>query len=245
MDVTEFSTNITDNFQKFAAALITDSPRPVHSVTVVGSALTPDFVPDQSDINSLVVVDEVSRDFLDFMVTLGNKYSRHSIAAPMLLTPQYIETSLDVFPLEFFNFQAIHQTVSGDDPLQNLHIENSHLRLQCEREVKSKLLWLHQGYIGALGDEEQLVQQLKDSITGYLPLFRAILFLTGYELTLSGHDTAVGVEEIIGLDTTIFTTIFELKKNNQGKKSQELCDCFTAYYNATRQLSNYVETIPV
>ncbi len=245
MDVTEFTQNITDGFQKFSASLTADSPVPVQSVTVVGSALTPDFIAEQSDINSLVVVDEVTLDFLDFMIGLGKEYSNNLIAAPMLLTSKYIQTSLDVFPIEFFNYQAIHQTVSGADPLLDLHIQKSHLRLQCEREVKSKLLWLHQGYIGALGNEEQLVQLLKDSITGYLPLFRAILFLAGHKLTLSGHDTALAVEEVIGLDRTIFTTIFELKKNPQAKKAQELCDCFTAYYQATQLLNDYVETIPV
>jgi hypothetical protein len=245
MDVTEYTTNISDQFHEFSAALAADSPVPVHSVAVIGSALTPDFVPGQSDINSIVVVENVTVEFLDFIVLLGKKYSSHFIAAPMLLTPHYIATSLDVFPIEFFNLQAIHHTVSGTDPLADLIIKNSHLRLQCEREVKSKLLWLHQGYISALGNEEQLVRQLRDSITGYLPLFRAILFLAGHELTLSGHDTAATVQEALGLDSKIFTTILELKKNGRTSKADELCDCFSDYYHATRQLSDYVDTLPV
>ncbi len=245
MDVTKYTANITDQFQEFSAALVADSPVPVHSVAVVGSALTPDFIPDQSDINSIVVVEDVTIGFLDFMVSLGKKYHSHSIAAPMLLTPDYIQTSLDVFPIEFFNFQAIHHCLSGPDPLSDLTIENTHLRLQCEREVKSKLLWLHQGYIGSLGNEEQLVQQLSESITGYLPLFRAILFLAGHELTLSGHDTAAAVQEVIGLDNKVFSSVLDLKKNGHTGEADKLCDCFSAYYHATRQLSDYVETLSV
>jgi hypothetical protein len=243
MNTDKYLTNIPDEFTKFTEAVRTGPPVPVQSITVVGSVLTPDFLPGTSDINSIVVVDAVTIELLDFMVPLGREYRRHGIGAPLLMTPEYIGSSLDVFPIEFFNYREIHYTVSGSDPLQDLAIDRRDLRLQCEREMKSKLLWLHQGYMGSLGEETLLVEQLKRSITGYLPLFRAILHLADHSLTLSAHDTARAVEEILGLDTSILTTILELKKSNQAA-TDRLCDCFASYYQATQRLSEYVETFP-
>ncbi len=242
MDVTAYLANITPEFQAFAAAIGKDSPVPVHCVAVVGSVLTPDFIAGRSDINSITVVDEVSVEFLDFMISLGREYSRHQVAAPMLMAPDYIKTSLDVFPIEFFNYREIHHMVLGPDPLAGLTIDAGDLRLQCEREMKSKLLWLHQGYISSLGKEELLIRQLNHSITNYLPLFRAILHLAGHVLTLSAHDTVAAIEKILDLDNRVFSTVLEMKKTGE-ERSEQLCDCFASYYQATRALSDYVETL--
>jgi len=242
MDVSPYIVNIPAEFNDFAREIQRDGPVEVHSVTVVGSVLTPDFLADRSDINSIVVVEEVKVDFLDFMISLGKKYAPQRIAAPMLMTPEYIDTSLDVFPIEFFNYREIHHIAQGSDLLSDLDIDRRDLRLQCEREMKSKLLWLHQGYISSLGNEELLVRQLNRSITDYLHLFRSILHLAGRSLSLSAHDTVQAVEQLLELDQRIFSRVLEMKKNGQDG-TEQLCHCFASYYQATHRLSAYVESL--
>lgn len=243
MKIKQYTKNISSHFEEFAKVIKSDSPVNILSIHVVGSALTPDFIPGQSDVNSIVVVDEVTLEFLDFIVRLGKKYSQYGVAAPLLMTPGYIETSLDVFPIEFLNFSAIHHAMFGPDILQDLSIDRTHLLLQCEREVKSKLLWLHQGYIESLDDEKLLVVWLSNSITGYIPLFRAILFLGGHKLMLSAQDTAAALEKFTGLDTGIFKKIVQLKNPDTAEDNEQLCDCFADYYHATQDLSKYVEKL--
>jgi len=243
METQEYTKNISHHFDKFSTTILDTGPVKIHSIFVVGSVLTPDFLPGHSDINSIVVMDDVSLEFLDFMVALGKEYSMHGIAAPLLITPRYIETSLDVFPIEFLNFQEIHHTVSGSDLLRDLSIQRTHLRLQCEREMKSKLLWLHQGYIESLGDEQLLVKRLSHSITGFIPLFRAILYLGGQPLSLSARDTVTAMEKLIGCNTSIFGKILELKQTHSSATGQQLCDCFGNYYSATKHLADYVEQL--
>jgi len=243
MEIKQNTKNISSHFKEFSKAIKSGSPVNIHSIHVVGSALTPDFIPRQSDVNSCVGVYEVTLEFLDFIVRLGKKYSQYDVAAPLLMTPGYIETSLDVFPVEFLNFSAIHHTMFGPDLLRDLSIDHTHLLLQCEREVKSKLLWLHQGYIESLDDEKQLVVWLSNSITGYIPLFRAILYLDGHKLMLSAQDTAAALEKYIGLDTEIFKKIVRLKNPNTAEDDEQLCDCFADYYKATRDLTRYVEKL--
>ncbi len=251
MKIKDYTGNISPEFDAFSGAVLAESPVNILSMAVVGSVLTPDFIKGESDINSIIVLEDVKLDFLNFMVELGREYSKHSIAPPLLMTPGYIKTSLDVFPVEFLNFQAIHHTVFGSDLLRDLSIHRSHLRLQCEREMKSKLLWLHQSYIESLGNEEVLTRRLSASITGYIPLFRAILFLDGQSIALSAQDTASNIERQIGIDTEIFNKILQLKKSkNINQKETEieipqnheqLCDCFAIYYDATQRLAEYVE----
>jgi len=131
--------------------------------------------------------------------------------------------------------------VFGDDVLAALRINPEHLRLQCEREVKSKLLWLHQGYISALGDRSFLVRRLLDSITGFFPVLRAILFLGGRGMPLACHDIVTALQDFIGLDADVFETVFQLKNRDKIPGESELADCFARYYEATKRLVEHVD----
>ena len=91
-------------------------------------------------------------DFLDLLAPLGKKYGKKQIAAPLIMTPKYIDESSDVFPMEFLNIKLLHYPVFGNDIFKNLEISASYLRRQCERELKARLIGLRQGYISAAGD---------------------------------------------------------------------------------------------
>ena len=43
--------------------------------------------------------------------------------------------------------KLFHLTVFGEDIFQDVNIENSNLRHQCERELKVKLIGLRHGYL--------------------------------------------------------------------------------------------------
>ena len=236
--------DILKNFDNFLDEIVTARKQDgLLSVHVIGSVLTPDFKQGRSDINSLVVVTDINLKLLDFFVSLGKKHKDSGVAAPVLMTPEYITSSLDVFPIEFLNFREIHKTMFGDDVLAALQINPEHLRLQCEREVKSKLLWLHQGYISALGDRSFLVRRLLDSITGFFPVLRAILFLGDREMPQACHDIVTALHDFIGLDADVFETVFQLKNRDQDKipDENELADCFSRYYEATKRLVEHVD----
>ena len=111
--------------------------------------------------------------FLDILAPLGSKYGRQGFAAPLLMDPAYIHSSVDVFPLEFFNFKLLHQALYGEDLFAKLEINRQELRYQCERELKGKLLWLHRIYVSAMGDRKVLAGDIVRHFDGYLPLFRA------------------------------------------------------------------------
>ena len=62
------------------------------------------------------------------------------IAAPLIMTQDYIQNSLDSFPLEFLEIQQHHLCLFGQDSFAELSFYQPHLRLQCERELKSMLI---------------------------------------------------------------------------------------------------------
>ena len=52
----------------------------IHSIHITGSALTDDFDPKISDINSVFILQEMDLKFLELLAPLGKKYGKKKIS---------------------------------------------------------------------------------------------------------------------------------------------------------------------
>lgn len=153
----------------------------LRSVTVVGSALTEDYQPGVSDINTVVLLGEHGITALNAVAALAGPLNRNRLSPPLLMTLSYIERSRDVFGVEFLDFQLTHTTILGEDPFASLPLEKKNVRLQCERELKAMLVRLRQGYIAAAGARKLIRDILISTAKGLAPLARAMLWLKDLE----------------------------------------------------------------
>jgi len=217
----------------------------LHSFYVVGSALTSEFDEKASEINSVIVLKDMDLTFVEYLAPLGKVYKKKGVAAPLIMTPAYIESSLDVFPIEFHDFRLIHETIFGEDLFAGLEIEAAHLRLQCEREVKTKLIGLRQGYISSLGDKSLLSEGLAESISGMIPLFRAVLTLIGKDASGAGLGVIKSFEEYIDIKTGIFEKMLQLRQKQISLSATELTSSFEEYYKATEKAARRIDELTV
>ena len=215
----------------------------IHSIYVTGTAITDDFDINRSDVNSIFVLNDMDHKFLKLIAPLGKKYSKQKVAAPLIMTPEYIRTSLDVFPIEFLNFKLIHTAVYGDNILEDIEIGRLNLRLQCERELKTKLILLRQGYVSSLGDTKLLTENIVNSITGYIPMFRGIIMLLGKEPPVSQGGLITALSEAAGINTDIFAKVLKEKRERIKLSIEDLHTIFEDYYTATEQLGRMVNEI--
>ncbi len=123
--------DVVSAVRPFFDSLLNDEKDNIAAIYLTGSALTDDYRPKYSDINSLIVVKGISPGLLDYLADAGKKYGKKGIKAPLIMTPVYIAHSLDVFPIEFLELKTIHHLVFGENQLENLNIQKSNLRLQC------------------------------------------------------------------------------------------------------------------
>ena len=237
--------DISDRYKPFLDRVLEHHQDLIHSVHIVGSALTRDFDPRNSDINSVVVLDKMDFKFLEFLAPLGKKFGRKRVAAPLIMTPEYIDKSLDVFPIEFFNIQQLHLTVFGEDVFQDLDIKKADLRHQCERELKVKLIGLRQGLIAAAGDQKILARDFSESFSGYMPLFKAIIFLLGKEAPRHNEDILTALEEVSGVRTEVFRQVLKQKKQKTKPSITELNMVFEDYYKAIEKLGEITDAIVI
>jgi hypothetical protein len=217
----------------------------IHSIYVTGTAITDDFDTKTSDVNSIFVLKKMDLKFLELLAPLGKKYGKNKVAAPLTMTPEYILSSLDVFPIEFLNFKLIHASVHGEDILENIEIKHEDLRHQCERELKTKLIWLRQGYISSQGNKKMLTEGFINSITGYIPLFRGIIVLLGKEPPIRQKDVIATLSEASNINTAIFAKVLSEKHGKVKHSLDELNTIFEDYYQATERLGKLIDEITI
>jgi len=216
----------------------------IHSIHITGSAVISDYDEKFSDINSVVVLRDMDLKFIKFLAPLGKKYGKKKITAPLVMTPEYIGTSLDAFPMEFLDFKLIHKTVYGPDIFAALEIAKAPLRLQVEREIKTKLIHLRQGYISSLGKKENLSAVLVRSFTGSMALFRAIIKLLGKEPPVARAEVIAVIGSACGVDTDVFTDLLLLKAGRIRPAAPELYSLFERYYNALEATGKIIDELP-
>ncbi|CAB1065568.1 hypothetical protein D1BOALGB6SA_10365 [Olavius sp. associated proteobacterium Delta 1] len=236
-------TDIAKRYKPFLDVLLEDHQDKLHSVYIVGSALTRDYDPKISDINSVIVLQKMDLKFLELLAPLGRKYGKIGIAAPLFMTPAYIDNSRDVFPIEFLNIKLLHHTIFGEDIFGDLDIDRSDLRHQCERELKVKLIGLRQGYISAAGNQKILARGFADSFAGYMPLFKAIIILLGRETPQYNQEILSVLADITGIQTDAFKQVSALKSRQTKPSIEKLNIVFEDYYKVIEQLGEMIDAL--
>ncbi len=232
-------------FKLFADEMLQDHPDKIHSLHITGSCLTDDYDPKHSDINSVCVLKDMDLKFLESLAPLGKKYRKKKVAAPLIMTPEYIAQSLDVFPIEFLNIRMLHYTFLGDAIFQTILIEPAHLRHQCERELKVKLIGLRQGYISASGDRKMLTDGFISSFAGYIPLFRGIIVLLGKDAPLNSGDVLSTLQEVTDTDMAPFRAVLKEKQERAKLSMAQLNTLFEDCYAVIEKLGKIADEFEV
>ena len=230
-------------YKPFLDVVLNNYMDKIHSIHLTGSALTADFNPHTSDINSIIVLNQMDLKFLENFAPLGKKFGKKQIASPLIMTPDYISSSLDVFPVEFLTIKLLHHTVFGQDIVKDLEIQHSDLRHQCERELKVKLIELRQGYLSSLGNKKFLADGFILSFSGYIPLFRGIIVLFGKAPPKENEEVLTALQDASGVNLDVFKKVLKAKKDKTRLSLETLNSIFEDYYRAIEQLGNITDEI--
>jgi len=239
-DLSGLSPQAVDPIRAFAREIIPRIRTELESIAITGSCLTEDYIPGTSDINSVFVLKEITLPALDILASMGRRYGKKRIRAPLIMTQDYIHRSLDVFPIEFLDIKLIHSTIYGEKMFSLLEIDKSMLRLQCERDLKAKLINLRQGYIACAGKKKALALLLGDAFPGIFPLFRAMLYIVQINKSPSipRADVLSDMESTFDMPLDVFKEILSIRKGKKGSLSHEQVNrIFNEVYRITDEFS--------
>ncbi len=239
------SMQIRDGVESFADKLIAELGENLQSITLVGSSLTGDFRPGQSDINTVLVLRRQTLVSLNAIAALARPMRKKRISPPLLMTESYIEQSRDVFGVEFLDFQITHQTILGDDPFTALTFDKKDVRLQCERELKAMLIRLRQGYIAAAANKKLVRDVLISTTKGLMPLLRAMLWLKDIDRPAKAELTLREAVEQFLINKDSLTTTRKWQHKKVRLSEVELESAFESIYATVEQLALFVDKIEV
>jgi predicted nucleotidyltransferase len=149
----------------------------LRAVVVYGSSLSGEFRPGRSDYNFLLVVEACDAAMLERLARRMGKWRKKRISAPLVLSPEFLQAARDSYPLELLSILARHRVLYGEDPLAGLEFQREHVRLQCEREIRSKILLFRRAYLESEGAPKRLQLLLDRGAPSLLAILRGLLWL--------------------------------------------------------------------
>ncbi len=181
------------------------------SIVLYGSAARGDWERATSDLNLIIVVDRLDPADLEAMSPALTRWESGRQPLPRLFTPEMIAESADVFPIEFLDLQADRRVLYGDDPFADVEVHTDHLRLQCERELREKMMRLREGYVETHAHPRRLRRLLTDSYTTFVALFRGCLHLHRDAVPAHNEEVVSAFCRRAGLDKQAFGDVARLK----------------------------------
>ena len=151
-------------------------------------------------------------------------------AWPRLLTRELIARSVDVFPIELLDIAQRRRVLFGDDPFAGVMIAPLPLRIQCERELREKLMRLREGYLEAHMHRgaSALRELLAASFAPFARIFRACLSLMKVPVPPTDRAVIATLCDWLELDREPF---FEVERLARGDDVEgDLEAVFVAYY---------------
>jgi hypothetical protein len=236
---------VRPHVRDFAETILQTLGENLLSITVVGSSLTADFKPGQSDVNTVLVLGQQTLEALNAVAPLAGPMSRKKISPPLLMTRSYIERSRDVFGVEFLDFQLTHQTVFGEDPFTSLTFEKRDVRLQCERELKATLIRLRQGYIAAAANRRLVRDILISTAKALVPLLRAVLWLKDMERPDETERTFVKATRVFSIAMDSVMAAHHWRHEKIRLSEGEMESSFEAVYSTVDELADVVDKLEV
>lgn len=230
--------------EPYAGKLLEADRANIISLAVYGSATGSNFVPGKSNVNLAVVVGTLMLEQLKIYQELAPKRKKQ-VVVPLFLTREHVESSLDVFPIELLEIKDNHITIYGKEIFDELEVESSHLRLQCEREIKSRLIRLRQAYPEVGSKAKGLAALLIESFNSILPIMRTLMYLGDREHTPEvAHDQILSqLSAKFEIEDKVFRRVLELKTMKKPPPLPELESIFDQYLQQLQRLAQLVDQI--
>lgn len=210
------------------------------SVILYGSAASKELVPSYSNLNMLAVI----KCFSTEKMKKANALLRNPLYMDTLfLTKDYINNSLDVFPIEFLDMQENHVLLWGEDIFSAMRIDLKNLRFQCEQELKSKLIRLHNLYL----KNGQNKKMLENALCRF---FNSILHITRNMLRFKSKTPPYKKEEIIQalaaeffIDSNLWNRVLLLRSNKLKLKGKEIEELFLNFLKELEKIIEWLDNL--
>lgn len=199
------------------------------------------YAPSVSPRPSLALVRSLDLPDLSACAARVRRWHEAGAATPVLLTRHEFARSLDVYPVEFGEIIASHETHFGDDPFAGLAVAVGDLRRACEGQVRSLLLHVREDYMEAAGAARDVARVVVESAAEFRALLALLSRLDGQRL--EHRALAAWAAERLQLDPKVVSDALHIAHDAE-RSGVDAGRLFPAYLAVLEQLARHVDEWP-
>lgn len=228
------------SFWKKYSEMLIDIWQDVIQIAVYNTGLS-----DQG--NLVVILPEDSMEEIIKAHKIVKSIRKRHIDTPLIISPHYIEHSLDSFPLEFLNIQSDYENIyQSKDIIKDLKFDKHFVRLEMERELKSKELLIKMTVLNNFGYSKILKELITVSIESVEPILKGLLFLLDEKIPILRKELICRADQVTDFDVSSLLTAVDFASGlHRFRKKEELTTFFEQYTKQLQVLSDYIELFEI
>jgi hypothetical protein len=210
-------------------------------VVLYGSAAAGEHFAKRSDLNVLVIVERIDVDRLRREAAIARAWGEAGNPPPLTMTDAEWRASADIFPMEYADILDGHRVLHGTPPFDGVKPSREHLRLQTEHEAMGKLIQFRQGILRTGGDHRRIVELLRDSLSTFMVIFRAVVRLHGETPPRDYEELSATVGRLAGFDAGPFARVVRHVRGAQVLTEQETTAVLSGYLESVHRLVEHID----
>lgn len=213
------------------------------SVYLYGSAALKSYIPEKSNLNTLIILKKIDMTALRSIAGIYKKRANVRFAAPLVLTPDYISSSTDTFPIEFLDIKERALLLSGEDILKGISIDLSHLREECEREIKGQLVRFRGIFLEAEGDLKGLERLVVTAISNLVFPMKNVLRLLKHDIPEENEAVIQSCCKAMNVKEAPFLDAWNIKIGVKKPSIEGLYNIISGYMDALNDISVKIDAM--
>jgi predicted nucleotidyltransferase len=214
------------------------------SIHIYGSMARGDWS-KRSDVNLVLFLKDHDYGRWNEAAGIIRRKMKKGFAIPLMLSENYLHSSLDVYPIEFLDMKLFHKTIYGSDPFESLTINPNDLRLQAEREIKGKWVALRQAALELSGSTSAIRDLLAMSVPTWNAVFQALLVIDGKDVPADKHKVVEDGCAVAGLDTSVFLDLVKVRSEGKSVNRNEADRLLIRTLEQVDKLAVYADNIVI
>jgi hypothetical protein len=197
-------------------------------------------------VHSCALVQDLSFRDLTASLPLTERWHHRGTSVPLMLAPEELRRTVDIFPLEYATMLADYTVVRGRDPFAGMSIPVEDIRRAVEGLAKSHLIHLREAFLESHGETVRIANLIAASAAPLRALLTHIARLPesgagpADTTTLSDESLATLAEMRMGIPRALIRTILASSASGHSTITDP-SHLLGSYIDASKRIWEYVD----
>ncbi len=213
------------------------------SVIRYGAAAVDDCSTVPADQFILIVLDEATAPVLALAADPIRQWVKKDHPMPFIFDEPTFAQSTDIFPIDYLNMQDHHEVLWGADVLKDIRIDQRFLRLQCESEMRGKLIHLKSEYVLNCHRPKNLLQLMQFTLSDFDRVMTGILHLLKQRPLGGRRQVVAQIARIIDFQPDIFLELYDIHDGRtECRDASKIQEKFEHYLTALQTITRFTDS---